>query len=414
MRPRRPRTEADGAGLSSSTTCWSSTSRRGGRRLHRDHGGGAGRDRPRPAGRGSRSCSEFYGPLKASAVKRPQRAARRGAHGRALREVRPAHGRALGPLRALPGLQRLPGLPDGAPPPGEEERRRSPTETVTSAARRWWCASAATARFLACSRYPECKGTKPPAHQGGRGLPEVPRRPGRPAHPARPHLLRLRQLPPLPVCDLVAAAGGAMPQLRRPPGGGGPRARPLPELLLARRPALAGDRGRIRRRVRAGGRQSELGAPCPARRTPRRRGKLPGGSAWEALLDGYLRDLRAERNLSPYTLRNYATDLRAFIDFVEEEGGDPLQVDRHHATSAPGPAHGGGRRFGEPHSQGEHHPRLLPRPGAGRPRGGQPLSGGARPEAAPAAALLPQQRGCVSALISAPETTPLSACATAL
>jgi tyrosine recombinase XerC len=49
----------------------------------------------------------------------------------------------------------------------------------------------------------------------------------------------------------------------------------------------------------------------------------------EALLDGYLRSLRAERNLSPYTLRNYATDLHAFIDFVEDEGGDPLQVDRH-------------------------------------------------------------------------------------
>jgi integrase/recombinase XerC len=49
----------------------------------------------------------------------------------------------------------------------------------------------------------------------------------------------------------------------------------------------------------------------------------------EALLDGYLRALRAEKNLSPYTLRNYATDLRAFIDFVEDEGGDPLQVDRH-------------------------------------------------------------------------------------
>ena len=49
----------------------------------------------------------------------------------------------------------------------------------------------------------------------------------------------------------------------------------------------------------------------------------------EALLDGYFRTLRAERNLSPYTLRNYATDLRAFIDFVDDEGGDPLQVDRH-------------------------------------------------------------------------------------
>jgi site-specific recombinase XerD len=49
----------------------------------------------------------------------------------------------------------------------------------------------------------------------------------------------------------------------------------------------------------------------------------------EALLDSYLKGLRAERNLSPYTLRNYATDLRAFMDFVEDEGCDPLQVDRH-------------------------------------------------------------------------------------
>lgn len=49
----------------------------------------------------------------------------------------------------------------------------------------------------------------------------------------------------------------------------------------------------------------------------------------EALLESYLRALRAERNLSPYTLRNYATDLRAFIDFMEEEGSDPLEADRH-------------------------------------------------------------------------------------
>jgi site-specific recombinase XerD len=49
----------------------------------------------------------------------------------------------------------------------------------------------------------------------------------------------------------------------------------------------------------------------------------------EALLDGYLQALRAEKNLSPYTLRNYATDIRAFLDFVEEEGGEPLKVDRH-------------------------------------------------------------------------------------
>jgi integrase/recombinase XerC len=49
----------------------------------------------------------------------------------------------------------------------------------------------------------------------------------------------------------------------------------------------------------------------------------------EALLDSYLRALLAERNLAPYTLRNYATDLHSFFDFVEGERGDPLQADRH-------------------------------------------------------------------------------------
>jgi site-specific recombinase XerD len=57
--------------------------------------------------------------------------------------------------------------------------------------------------------------------------------------------------------------------------------------------------------------------------------EAPWRQRFEELLDGYLRALLAERNLSAYTLRNYSTDLRAFIDFVEEEGGDPLQVDRH-------------------------------------------------------------------------------------
>ncbi len=55
----------------------------------------------------------------------------------------------------------------------------------------------------------------------------------------------------------------------------------------------------------------------------------PWRARFEALLKGYLEGLRAERNLSSYTLRNYATDLRAFIDFVEEESGDPLRADRH-------------------------------------------------------------------------------------
>jgi integrase/recombinase XerC len=57
--------------------------------------------------------------------------------------------------------------------------------------------------------------------------------------------------------------------------------------------------------------------------------EAPWRQRLEGLLDSYLRDLSAGKNLSPYTLRNYSTDIRAFIDFVDEEGGDPLQADRH-------------------------------------------------------------------------------------
>jgi len=47
-------------------------------------------------------------------------------------------------------------------------------------------------------------------------------------------------------------------------------------------------------------------------------------------LQAYLRWLQAERNLSPYTLRNYQNDLRSFFGYVEEqEGRDIRTVDRH-------------------------------------------------------------------------------------
>jgi integrase/recombinase XerC len=49
----------------------------------------------------------------------------------------------------------------------------------------------------------------------------------------------------------------------------------------------------------------------------------------EELIEVYLRYLTAERNLSPYTLRNYRTDLRDFGGYLEaEEGVGPLKVDR--------------------------------------------------------------------------------------
>jgi tyrosine recombinase XerC len=49
----------------------------------------------------------------------------------------------------------------------------------------------------------------------------------------------------------------------------------------------------------------------------------------QPLLDAYIRYLVAEKNLSPFTLRNYRTDILDFARFFEEtEGVSPLQADR--------------------------------------------------------------------------------------
>lgn len=49
----------------------------------------------------------------------------------------------------------------------------------------------------------------------------------------------------------------------------------------------------------------------------------------DELLEAYERFLVAERNLSPYTLRNYRTDLADFVRFMAEtEKADPLTVNR--------------------------------------------------------------------------------------
>jgi integrase/recombinase XerC len=63
-------------------------------------------------------------------------------------------------------------------------------------------------------------------------------------------------------------------------------------------------------------------------------GAVAGGavveSAAEGLLGCYLAMLAAERNRSAYTLRNYATDLRAYFAFLEDNGRiDLASVDRH-------------------------------------------------------------------------------------
>jgi site-specific recombinase XerD len=52
------------------------------------------------------------------------------------------------------------------------------------------------------------------------------------------------------------------------------------------------------------------------------------GAPHPALVDEYLLRLRAERNLSALTLRNYRTDLEHFFRWLEAEGIDPLALDR--------------------------------------------------------------------------------------
>ncbi len=48
----------------------------------------------------------------------------------------------------------------------------------------------------------------------------------------------------------------------------------------------------------------------------------------EAFLDAYLRELQAVGNRSPYTIRNYRTDIGHFLGWCDEQGRDPFTVTR--------------------------------------------------------------------------------------
>ena len=49
----------------------------------------------------------------------------------------------------------------------------------------------------------------------------------------------------------------------------------------------------------------------------------------QEVFNRYINHLEAERRVSPYTVRNYKTDLLGFFDFLKEKGVDSLQeVDR--------------------------------------------------------------------------------------
>ncbi|MFN8556222.1 MAG: site-specific integrase [Dehalococcoidia bacterium] len=97
-------------------------------------------------------------------------------------------------------------------------------------------------------------------------------------------------------------------------GAGRPGQRPLP-LRLARRTATGGSDGVGRCQAADGG---------GAGRSPRAR--RPAGG--RLLLDAYLARLRAERNLSALTLRNYGADIAHFLDWLDSEALAPADVDR--------------------------------------------------------------------------------------
>jgi tyrosine recombinase XerC len=60
------------------------------------------------------------------------------------------------------------------------------------------------------------------------------------------------------------------------------------------------------------------------------RDAAPADTVAESLLNDYLQMLRAERNRSVYTIRNYANDLRPYFAFLAEEAHtDLLVADRH-------------------------------------------------------------------------------------
>jgi site-specific recombinase XerD len=54
----------------------------------------------------------------------------------------------------------------------------------------------------------------------------------------------------------------------------------------------------------------------------------PAPSAIDRLLDRYLTVLQAERNLSRFTVRNYATDLRHLFDWLDGRHTSPLRITR--------------------------------------------------------------------------------------
>ena len=150
---------------------------------------------------------EFYDPLKEALEAAADAPRVEQETDEKLREVRQADDRALGPLRPVPRLHRLPRVQEHAP--ARRGRRRSPQPTDEKCD---VCQSPMVVKrgrfgqFLACSRYPECKGTRPLLKKVGVACPKDGGEIVEKRSKQGPHLLLLRQLPELRLHELVAPA----------------------------------------------------------------------------------------------------------------------------------------------------------------------------------------------------------------
>ena len=196
------------------------------------------------------------------------RDARRQARGepdrRGLREVRQADGHQVGAQRPLPGLLRLPRVPQHQGV--HAQRRRQPDRCVpTTRPSDQICPTCGSpmvikrgrfGEFLACSRYPDCKTTSPISLGVDCPKAGLRRLPDREALAARQGVLRLLELLEDQVRLRVVGSpdAAAVPevrrQVRRPEGHQGRHAHPLPQGRL-----------RLHRRRR---RAAEAHAPRPA------------------------------------------------------------------------------------------------------------------------------------------------------
>ena len=170
-------------------------------------------------------------------------------------------------------------------------------------------------KFLACARYPECKGTKPILRKIGVRCPTC--------HEGE--LVERRTRPPrsrvfygcsrYPDCDFSTWS--------KPTGEMCPECGGLIVSEAAGRrsvwPAITEARPN-RPPMTVGSGRAGKAADGPKGDTP----LLAGAD----LVEGYIAALHAERGLSPYTVRNYRSDLDDLLEWLQRRGVGPLAINR--------------------------------------------------------------------------------------